>query len=153
MMKGLAQPTGSMSSQSWVRAYKRRMAAAVLLTTVLWYLYACRTLGLSPLASSSASSENKQDYDRILATGVNSAANDTLGFSKIFAIGLPERSDKRDALSLIAALTGFHVEWVDGVRGESIPDRALPYGTSRDLPYLGNNGLGCWRSHMNVVRK
>ena len=61
-------------------------------------------------------------------TGV---ANSTLGFSKIFAVGLPERTDKRDALALIARLTGLNIEWIDGVRGESIPDKAVPFGADR----------------------
>ena len=42
-------------------------------------------------------------------------------------IGLPERSDKRDALTLMASLTGFSLTWVDGVPGKSISDKALPF--------------------------
>lgn len=82
---------------------------------------------------------------------LNRVTNDTLGFSKIFAIGLPERSDKRDALTLTAALTGFHVDFVDGVRGESIPDKAVPFGTDRHA--LMETNLGSWRGHMNAIRR
>ena len=42
-------------------------------------------------------------------------------------IGLPERSDKRDALSLMASLTGFSLTWIDGVLGKTISDKALPF--------------------------
>jgi hypothetical protein len=62
---------------------------------------------------------------------VKQIENGTLGFEKIFAIGLPERSDKRDALALTTSLTGFKIDWVDGVRGQSISDKALPFGVDR----------------------
>lgn len=32
-------------------------------------------------------------------TDIDLVGNQTLGFEKVFAIGLPERSDKRDALT------------------------------------------------------
>jgi len=72
--------------------------------------------------------------------------NSTLGFEKVFAIGLPERSDKRDALALTSSLTGFKIDWVDGVKGESVPDKALPFGVDRVV--LWENNLGSWRGHM-----
>lgn len=82
---------------------------------------------------------------------LNRVTNDTLGFSKVFVVGLPERSDKRDALALTSALTGFHVEWVDGVRGETIPDKAVPFGIDRHG--LMETNLGSWRGHMNAIRR
>ncbi|KAI0203563.1 hypothetical protein F4808DRAFT_467003 [Astrocystis sublimbata] len=77
--------------------------------------------------------------------------NQTLGFSKIFAVGLPERTDKRDALALASALTGFRIEFLDGVKGESIPDRAVPPGVDRQS--LMETNLGSWRGHMNAIRR
>ncbi|KAH8646647.1 hypothetical protein BX600DRAFT_153957 [Xylariales sp. PMI_506] len=85
------------------------------------------------------------------STDINRVTNDTLGFSKVFAIALPERSDKRDALSLSAALTGFHVEFIDGVKGETIPDKAVPFGADRKA--LMESNLGSWRGHMNAIRR
>ncbi len=82
---------------------------------------------------------------------MNRAANATLGFGKIFVVGLAERTDKRDAIALTAALTGFDVEWVDGVRGQSVPDKALPFGVDRKK--LAETNLGSWRAHMNAVRR
>lgn len=81
----------------------------------------------------------------------NRVTNDTLGFEKVFVIGLPERSDKRDALSLTAALTGFHVEWVDGVKEDTIADKAVPFGIDRHNGFGSN--LGSWRGHMNAIRR
>ncbi|KAK6069593.1 Procollagen galactosyltransferase 1 [Seiridium cupressi] len=82
---------------------------------------------------------------------INRVTNSTLGFGKVFVIGLPERTDKRDAITLTSSLTGFHVEWVDGVRGETIPDKAVPFGADRKK--LWENNLGSWRGHMNAVRR
>ncbi|KAI1275979.1 hypothetical protein F5Y07DRAFT_367759 [Xylaria sp. FL0933] len=86
-------------------------------------------------------------YDPI--TG--SVVNQTLGFSNIFVVGLPERTDKRDALVLTSALTGFHIDFIDGVRGESIPDKAVPFGVNRNA--LMETNLGSWRGHMNAIRR
>ncbi|KAL7945255.1 glycosyltransferase family 25 protein [Trichoderma barbatum] len=78
-------------------------------------------------------------------------SNKTLGFEKVIAIGLPERSDKRDALELMASLSGFDIEWVDGVKPSSIPNKALPYGI--DPTAIQDNFLGSWRGHMNAIRQ
>ncbi|TGO20587.1 hypothetical protein BPAE_0284g00140 [Botrytis paeoniae] len=83
--------------------------------------------------------------------GFSDISNSTLGFQKIFAVGLPERSDKRDALTLISSLTGFNIEWVDGVKGEAVSDKAVPYGADRVK--LWESNLGSWRGHMNAVRR
>jgi hypothetical protein len=82
---------------------------------------------------------------------INRVANETLGFSRVFVIGLPERTDKRDAITLTSSLTGFQVDFIDGVKGESVPDKAVPYGTDRKT--LWENNLGSWRGHMNAVRR
>lgn len=81
---------------------------------------------------------------------MNQIENNTLGFERVFAVGLPERSDKRDALALTSSLTGFRTDWVDGVRGQTILDKALPFGVDRLK--LWESNLGSWRGHMNAVR-
>jgi hypothetical protein len=87
----------------------------------------------------------------LLLGDIDRAANETLGFSKVFVVGLPERSDKRDAIALTSSLTGFRVEWVDGVKGESVPDKAVPFGVDREK--LWESNLGSWRGHMNAIRR
>lgn len=63
---------------------------------------------------------------------------------------MPERSDKRDALSLAASLTNLTFDYVDGVVGAEIPTKALPvHQENREMP---NSTLGSWRAHMNAVR-
>lgn len=93
------------------------------------------------LASYTPSSSTAQDQH---------IQNSTLGFEKVLVVGLPERSDKRDALALASSLTGFTISWIDGVRGESVVDKALPFGVDRVK--LWENNVGSWRGHMNAVR-
>jgi hypothetical protein len=47
-------------------------------------------------------------------------------FEKILVLALKERYDKRDAMILSSSLTGFDVEFIDGIRGEDIAPKALP---------------------------
>ncbi|KAI1497590.1 glycosyltransferase family 25 protein [Biscogniauxia marginata] len=105
----------------------------------------------SPIKPSTKSKKFSGEGPEGYCKGQNSVTNETLGFSKIFVVGLPERSDKRDAFALTSALTGFHVEYVDGVKGEAIPDKAVPFGVNRGP--LGESNLGSWRGHMNAVRR
>lgn len=109
-----------------------------------------------PSSSSSKSDEAELPYGRLYRghsepDDINRVTNGTLGFGKVFVVGLPERTDKRDAMVLASSLTGFDVEWVDGVRGESIPDKAVPFGVNRVKLMEGN--LGSWRGHMNAIRR
>lgn len=83
------------------------------------------------------------DLDRIF--------NRTLGFEKVYSIGLSERTDKRDALALMSSLTGFEIDWIEGVRPGEIPDKAVPFGI--DVAAVRDNFLGSWRGHMNVIRQ
>jgi hypothetical protein len=116
----------------------------------------------SPAASSSSSSSSSKSnvaekpygreyHGHSTPEDINRVTNGTLGFGKVFVIGLPERTDKRDAMALSAGLTGFDIEWVDGVRGDTIPDKAVPFGVDRKK--LMETNLGSWRGHMNAIRK
>ncbi|CAK4034511.1 glycosyltransferase family 25 [Lecanosticta acicola] len=74
--------------------------------------------------------------------------NETLGFQKIFVINLPSRTDRRDTISLAAALTGLKIDFVDGVTDWD--ERILPPGATE--ANLGKGNTGAWRAHMNVAR-
>lgn len=76
--------------------------------------------------------------------------NATLGFQKVFVINLPERTDKRDALSLVSTLTDIKLTWTSAIRGSNVPDKALPLGIDRKG--WRDGGIGSWRSQMNVIR-
>jgi hypothetical protein len=71
-------------------------------------------------------------------------------FERVFVLNLPERDDKRDALSLAASLTNISVEYMEGIKGDTIVDKALPSGQeNRKIP---ETMLGSWRAHMNAIR-
>ncbi len=116
----------------------------------LFIIFSLLALLLYSLKSEAARSYPSQILNSYSRQSIERVTNSTLGFQKVFAVGLPERSDKRDALALTSSLTGFRIDWVDGVRGETIPDTAVPFGVNRVK--LWENNLGSWRGHMNVVR-
>ena len=47
-------------------------------------------------------------------------------FEKILALGLPERSDRRDTLTLMSSYQNVKLEWMDAVKGEDIKQVAWP---------------------------
>lgn len=134
-------------------------AAFVIILLFVFLTPRSSHLDLPQLASSSSSSPygaaeklyGKGYKGHSSPSDINRVTNETLGFSKVFVIGLPERTDKRDAMALTSSVTGFHVEFVDGVKGESIPDKAVPFGADRKA--LWENNLGSWRGHMNAIRR
>ncbi|KAI1803550.1 glycosyltransferase family 25 protein [Daldinia bambusicola] len=156
-MAALTQPPSSRQVVTGVLAF---------FLVTCFVLFTPRSSSPSPSSSSSSSfpsfssssgqllSHYGKDYNRGGASAgeINHRiSNKTLGFEKVFAVGLPERSDKRDAIALTSALTGFEVRWVDGVRGETIPDKAVPFGADRKT--LWETNLGSWRGHMNAIRR
>ena len=82
---------------------------------------------------------------------VHDVFNNTLGFQQIFAIGLPDRTDKRDTLTLAASLTSINLSWMEGVRPNEISEKAVPptWNFENQKPSV----LACWRAHMNVIER
>ncbi|KAI0121173.1 glycosyltransferase family 25 protein [Xylariales sp. AK1849] len=77
--------------------------------------------------------------------------NSTLGFEKIFVVGLPTRTDRRDSMALAAALSNIEIEFIDGLLGETVPDKAIPAGP--EYTRLPEPVIGSWRGHMNAVQE
>jgi hypothetical protein len=73
---------------------------------------------------------------------------DSFQFQKMFVIGLPSRTDRRDSMSLAAAYTGLEIEYVDGVT--AVENKTLPPGDLERRPNAGS--IRAWRAHMNVMR-
>ncbi|KAF2838871.1 glycosyltransferase family 25 protein [Patellaria atrata CBS 101060] len=63
---------------------------------------------------------------------------------------MADRTDKRDALSIAASVTGLKIEFLDGVNGALVPEKAIPIGWPEGED---NHTLGCWRAHMNAIQK
>lgn len=78
--------------------------------------------------------------------------NSTLGFGKIIAIGLAQRTDRRDKLRLMSNYQGVDLEWSDAVRGKDMVDEALPPGVMHgDSENMTLPEAGCWRSHSDAL--
>lgn len=70
-------------------------------------------------------------------------------FQTILAINAPWRTDRKDSLVLASMQSGISLEWIDGINGSLIDERAFPQGNHRLMP-KGN--LGSWRAHIDAMR-
>ncbi|OCT54584.1 glycosyltransferase family 25 protein [Cladophialophora carrionii] len=96
------------------------------------------------------SSSSRSGISSSRQRSLQSIQNATLGFERILAINLPERTDHRDGLILAAAVSNLHIERVDGVHGDTILDKVLP----PDHPeHIDPARLGSWRAHMNAISR
>ncbi|KAL8703110.1 MAG: hypothetical protein Q9201_003701 [Fulgogasparrea decipioides] len=101
-------------------------------------------------------------YNGTTATGViqetealaleSPIANATLGFEKILVINLPERTDRRDSITLTAAVSNIHLDFIQAVHGESIAPKARPNRWDSGRQNLTYAELGNWRSHVTALR-
>ncbi|KAK8852203.1 glycosyltransferase family 25 protein [Apiospora arundinis] len=82
-----------------------------------------------------------------------SIANGTAGFSKILVINRPARTDRRDAMTLAAAVSNLTLDWVDGVDGDTVEERVLPPGDRPKSKSSDTAVRGSWRAHMNALRR
>ncbi|KAI0125301.1 hypothetical protein BJ170DRAFT_637217 [Xylariales sp. AK1849] len=97
-----------------------------------------------------------QDGSRIGGTrwsrhGPPDTQNNTLGFTKIFVINRPSRTDRRDAMALAGAVSNLSFDWVDGVDGSAIQDDVLPPGHSA-ASRQSAAARGSWRAHVNALQ-
>lgn len=93
--------------------------------------YARRYTGNANEASSSDSEGNSTDAAwtipyRTDTQANRNIANTTLGFEKIFVLGLADRLLKRDSVELGASVTDLNITWIDGVYGDKIHKNAIP---------------------------
>ncbi|KAH7324214.1 hypothetical protein B0I35DRAFT_423740 [Stachybotrys elegans] len=64
---------------------------------------------------------------------------------------MPSRTDRRDGMILQAALSDIDIDFIDGVDGKTIPDKAVPLLKPHDR--LPDASIGSWRGHMNAIRE
>jgi len=43
------------------------------------------------------------------------------------------------------------IEFIDGVLGKDVPDKAIPMAQGQER--LQNASIGSWRAHMNAIRE
>lgn len=65
-------------------------------------------------------------YEDLLLRVLDGTLLTTDQFEKILALGLPERSDRRDALTLMSSYQNVKLEWMDAVKGKDIKQVAWP---------------------------
>ncbi|KXX80346.1 Procollagen galactosyltransferase 1-B [Madurella mycetomatis] len=110
---------------------------AFIITLFLWFKY------------SRSSSVSSWHYLVTSSKASPEILNATLGFQSIFTINLPSRTDRRDAVTLAAALSGLDITWIDGVASADVPDKVLPGGSTT----MKGGNRGSWRAHMNALQR
>ncbi|PIA90498.1 hypothetical protein CB0940_11394 [Cercospora beticola] len=86
-----------------------------------------------------------------LQSTISDITNTTLGFQMIFVLNIASRHDKRDAVSMSASVSNMDFEWLEGVDGALISNKAKPPKLEAGLE-RSSNTLGCWRAHMNAMQ-
>lgn len=108
-------------------------------------LYQARERG--PMWNSSRFPNASRPKDRLFVD----ITNNTLGFEKILVVGMPSRTDRRDGMTLQAALSNMEIEFIDSSDGTDIPDKALPNMDGHER--LPGPVIGSWRGHVNAIRE
>ncbi|CAG8981530.1 hypothetical protein HYALB_00003103 [Hymenoscyphus albidus] len=140
-----------MSHHGWSFPARVFFMGAPLLIIVL--LYVILRFGLSWKEVDVSSLVGKEPKVHQNRTSISDILNSTLGFQKLFVINLPSRTDRRDAVSLAAAVRNFHIDFIEGVGGDSVPDNVLPPEGSEENVKLSKGVRGSWRSHINDLQE
>ncbi|KAK9321817.1 hypothetical protein V1517DRAFT_368109 [Lipomyces orientalis] len=77
------------------------------------------------------------------------AHNTSLGFGEIVYISMPYRTDRQDAMTLLASWYGLKLKLIPGVIGSDMSAKAIP---DEAPPDLRPSVLGCYRAHANAWR-
>ncbi|KAK9312008.1 hypothetical protein V1524DRAFT_370418 [Lipomyces starkeyi] len=77
------------------------------------------------------------------------AWNESLGFGDVLYISMPHRTDRQDAMNLLASMSGIKLRLIEGIDGDSINLKAIPDNAD---PNLRASELGCWRAHADAWR-
>ncbi|KAK9235097.1 hypothetical protein V1525DRAFT_434994 [Lipomyces kononenkoae] len=75
------------------------------------------------------------------------ARNASLGFGEIVYISMPGRTDRQDAMNMLAWFSGITLKLMPGVDGTVVPPKAIPDSAPKDIPA---SVLGCFRAHANA---
>ncbi|KIW72024.1 hypothetical protein PV04_00248 [Phialophora macrospora] len=128
---------------------RRLVWLSLFLITLVLFLFVFFAGGSTALPGPEAG-ESAAGIPSSISLSSRLIANATLGFERIFAINLPERSDHRDGLVLATAVSNITVEFVEGIHGDKIPAKVLPPNFNQDL---NPGSIGSWRAHMNAIRR
>ncbi|KAI1747979.1 hypothetical protein F4782DRAFT_519146 [Xylaria castorea] len=118
------------------------IVGAIISLLLVWWVYAPTWSRVRAGASTQVGIHHSSRHD---------IYNSSLGFEKIFVVSLPSRTDRRDGISLAAALSNIEFEFIDGVDGSTIPDNALPQTPAHGRP--SDPTVGAWRGHLNAIQE
>ncbi|KAM3523261.1 hypothetical protein NHJ13051_005173 [Beauveria bassiana] len=138
---------GRGGSRSCMASLKRKPYLVLLAAVSLLYLLYQRQRFAYPLPEGKGGAM----YGRRVGGLLDHINNNTLGFERIFVMGLPDRTDRRDQMVLQAGLSNIVIEFVDSVRGDEINPKAIPAAESGEK--LTPGAYGCWRGHMNALQE
>ncbi|KAF8850038.1 hypothetical protein BDZ45DRAFT_209813 [Acephala macrosclerotiorum] len=113
------------------------------ISSVLW-LFSTTKSATHPMIIRSSMDHGAQEKAQ-----QSNAGNRTLGFGAVFISILPFRTDQSDIATLLAHMSGLDITIVPGVDPTEIHEVALPAGGFRPEK---RGELGCWRSHLNVLK-
>ncbi|RMZ90646.1 hypothetical protein DV736_g2133, partial [Chaetothyriales sp. CBS 134916] len=124
------------------------ICAITSITSFLLLLIASRNASVSLVAPFKHRPSQWNKVSAARQRSLEPILNSTLGFEKILAINLPERTDHRDGLVLASAVSNIHIDFVDGVRGDNITKKVLPAALNTEFPPAT---IGSWRAHINAI--
>ncbi|KAK9385362.1 hypothetical protein V1515DRAFT_608416 [Lipomyces mesembrius] len=128
---------------------------ALLLILIISFVFFLQSFDSADFSSSSTVlSATKDDTVDLKSTAhqealAKHALNSSLGFGEIVYISMPDRTDRQDAMTLLASFFGIKLKLIPGVRGSEISPKAMPDGVYRTTR---PSELGCWRAHVNAWR-
>jgi len=115
----------------------------LILTTAFRFRFIIDAELRSHGALNAESSRNPVTYKSL-----STIQNSTLGFGKVFAINLPERTDHHDGLVLASSVSKLRIDFVAGVHGDAVLDKVLP---AKHAEGLTPATKGSWRAHINAI--
>ncbi|KAB5559715.1 glycosyltransferase family 25 protein [Coniochaeta sp. 2T2.1] len=127
------------------------VAAAVILAFLFYTFHLVGRRGIPLPAAGSHFGGGGGSVDYHVVSLMDDINNNTLGFERIFVVGMPSRTDRRDGISLQAALGNLEVEFIDSTDDTSVSDKAIP--TIDDHERLANPVIGSWRGHIDAIRE
>ncbi|OAA53268.1 Glycosyl transferase, family 25 [Cordyceps fumosorosea ARSEF 2679] len=136
---------GRGGSRGYMATLKRKPFLVLLAAVSLLFLLYQRQHFINPLPGGAM-------YGRKVSGLLDDINNSTLGFERIFVMGLPDRTDRRDQMVLQAGLSNIAIEFIDSVRGGDINPKAIP-AAAEEGEKLSPGAYGCWRGHMNALQE
>ncbi|RAH46906.1 uncharacterized protein BO95DRAFT_481398 [Aspergillus brunneoviolaceus CBS 621.78] len=104
-------------------------------------------LSFSPIHYAQVTARDRPEDESI---SLHPISNETLGTQKIFVVNLPSRPDKRDNIILGSSVSGFRVEWVDGVTPDEVNPKSIPHHWNPDHK---PTEYAARRAHVNAMQQ